>query len=439
MTMNSLPRLHRRALPVVLIFLFAALIAATAGKAAADPAGMDATGQQTTPAIRRTGLLPPSIVLFEERAGTGGSPQPRADWSSPAVSAVSSAFIAELAARQMEPAVVIRPDELDPADLSGLYSVPDLVSRDDGHQFPESLLSADYPAASVAAVMQRHRLDAVWVVSGIAILPGGGTASSGPAAATEKMTADRKRLLLRLALLDGQGKVLYSDVVDSSAAAAKEAPLPVDLRDPQAARRSVGALLAEFRTEQEKKSAAQAIVRAQEMKAAEQRERERAVRAGPPELRVGLGILFLATDGVDLLVSYRPAGSSWQLGYRYVRYTDALNDPIIYAELTRTTDTMQGPQVNYLFRPEETTSWYLGISVLKWSRTEVSTVTGASDSASVTAPFFGGGWTAHLGKHAYFNIGIFLSPGAELKTDTGVSSEESSGGFDIQLQLGLVF
>jgi len=438
MTMNSLPQPQRRALPMVLIFLLAALRTAMAGEAAADPAGKDATGQRTTPAIRRTGFLPPAIVLFEERTGTDGNPQPRADWSSTAADAVSAAFIAELADRQMEPAV-IRADELEPADLSRLYGFPDRVSRDDCQPFPEALLSADYPPASVAAAMQRHQLDAVWVVSGIAILPGGGRASSGPAAVSEKATAARTRLLLRAALLDGQGKVLYSDVVDSNAAGEKQAPLPVDLRDPQVARHSVGELLAEFRTEQEKRAAAQAIVQAQEVKAAEQLERERVVRSGPPEFRVGLGILFLATDGVDLLVSYRPAGSHWQFGYRYVRYTDAFNDPYVYAELTRTTDTMQGPQVNYLFRPEETTSWYLGISVLRWSRTEVSTVTGASESAAVTAPFFGGGWTAHLGKHAYFNIGIFLSPGAELKTDTGVSSEESSGGFDIQLQLGVVF
>jgi hypothetical protein len=44
-----------------------------------------------------------------------------------------------------------------------------------------------------------------------------------------------------------------------------------------------------------------------------------------------------------------------------------------------------------------------------------------------------------MGKHVFYNLGIFLSPGTSLKTNTGVSSEESSGGFDIQLQLGAAF
>ena len=75
---------------MVLIFLLAALRTAMSGEAAADPAGKDATGQRTTPAIRRTGFLPPAIVLFEERTGTDGNPQPRADWSSTAADAVSA-------------------------------------------------------------------------------------------------------------------------------------------------------------------------------------------------------------------------------------------------------------------------------------------------------------------------------------------------------------
>jgi hypothetical protein len=34
---------------------------------------------------------------------------------------------------------------------------------------------------------------------------------------------------------------------------------------------------------------------------------------------------------------------------------------------------------------------------------------------------------------------MFLGPGAKLQTNTGVSSEESSGGFDIQLHIGASF
>lgn len=427
--MSRLPQQHRTPLPLVLAWLFAALLAASAGYA---------DGQQvaTSGPVRKTGLLPPAIVLFEEQAGV--KPMARTDWSSAAADAVSAAFIAELAARH-ENLAAIGKDELGPVDLSRLYDVPERIARDDGRPVPEQLLAVEYPAASVAAVLERHQLDTAWVLSGIALLPAAGSPSSGTAAVTEQETSVRKRLLLRAALVDRQGKVLYSDIVDNSYAVANQVPQSVDLRDPQVARRSAKMILTEYRTKRDQRDAEQAVVRAQEAKAAEQREREQNLRAGPPELRVGLGIFFVAPDGVDLFASYRPAGSRWQFGYRYVRWTDSFDDPFTGNALTETTDTMQGPQVNYLFTPEDTTSWYLGLSVLRWSRTEVSLMTGASDSDSVVAPFFGGGWTAHLGKLAYFNIGMFLSPGAELKTNTGVSSEEQSGGFDIQLQLGVVF
>lgn len=69
----------------------------------------------------------------------------------------------------------------------------------------------------------------------------------------------------------------------------------------------------------------------------------------------------------------------------------------------------------------------------------VSLVTGASDSDAAVARFIGGAYTRRLGKHVYFNTAIFLSPGTGLNTNTGVSSDESSEGFDIQLQIGACF
>ncbi len=77
--------------------------------------------------------------------------------------------------------------------------------------------------------------------------------------------------------------------------------------------------------------------------------------------------------------------------------------------------------------------------MLRWSRTEVSTTTGAQDSDAVVAPFIGGGYTGRLGQVFFYNVGFFGSPGTRLNTNTGVSSEESSGGFDIQLQFGICF
>ena len=63
----------------------------------------------------------------------------------------------------------------------------------------------------------------------------------------------------------------------------------------------------------------------------------------------------------------------------------------------------------------------------------------ASSTASVTAPFYGFGYTGHIGQYVYYNLGMYLSPGTELHTNTGYSSEERSGGFDTQLQIGMVF
>ena len=68
-----------------------------------------------------------------------------------------------------------------------------------------------------------------------------------------------------------------------------------------------------------------------------------------------------------------------------------------------------------------------------WSPGEVGT-------GSTTAPFFGGGYTGSIGRASfYYNAGLFISPGAKVNTSTSVSSEEDSGGFDVQLQLGVAF
>ena len=57
----------------------------------------------------------------------------------------------------------------------------------------------------------------------------------------------------------------------------------------------------------------------------------------------------------------------------------------------------------------------------------------AEDAAAVVGAFVSGGYTHRLGKH------MFLSPDTWLETNTGISREESSGGFDIQIQMGAAF
>ncbi|WP_243324141.1 hypothetical protein [Geothrix sp. SG200] len=165
---------------------------------------------------------------------------------------------------------------------------------------------------------------------------------------------------------------------------------------------------------------------------------------GPPflraqEFRVGAGVFLLAERGQDFQISLRPAASPWQVGFRHVQWRDHFNDPFTGRRLTETTETRSGPLVNYLFSPQSPGSWYLGGAVFRWSKREESLMTGEVSRAATTAPFIGGGYTRVLGRHGYFNLGLYLSPGAELSTKTSVSSEDDSGAFDIQIQLGARF
>lgn len=164
-----------------------------------------------------------------------------------------------------------------------------------------------------------------------------------------------------------------------------------------------------------------------------------ALPAQAADFRIGIGPFVLVEDGADFQVSIRPDQSHWLYGYRYVRWTDTFEDPFTGRDLTKSTETKTGPLVCYLFNIESGGSPYLGVSLLQWSRTERSLMTGESDTASTTALFWGGGYTGRLGSLGYYSVGIFLSPGTELNTKTSVSSEEDSGGFDIQLHLGIAF
>ncbi|WP_257306409.1 hypothetical protein [Geothrix campi] len=157
------------------------------------------------------------------------------------------------------------------------------------------------------------------------------------------------------------------------------------------------------------------------------------------DFRAGVGVFLVADQGQDFQISFRPASSHWQFGYRHVQWRDHFNDPFTGRRLTETTEARTGPLVDYLFRPESPGTWYLGGAVYRWSKREESLMTGEVSRAATTAPFIGGGYTRTLGRHAYFNLGLYLSPGAKISTRTSVSSEDDSGAFDIQLQIGARF
>lgn len=172
------------------------------------------------------------------------------------------------------------------------------------------------------------------------------------------------------------------------------------------------------------------------------REPESLIAESPPtakRFQVGIGIFTLG-GGADFQVNYRPPQTHYQFGYKYTRWTDEFQDPYAGTYLTSTTESLSGPIFNYLFHPESKGSFYLGISLLTWSRTETAlAISSPPDSQSTTDIYFGGGYTNALGSFGYYNLGMYLSPTAQLNTQTAISSEQSKGSIDLQLQIGIAF
>jgi hypothetical protein len=345
-----------------------------------------------------------------DRPGEGEAPGIEED--PVAAAALGEAFLAVLKAGSGEP-TAIRQEEIGPVDFPRPVAVAGRLPGGGAKPFQEAALSVAYPPGSLAAIMERHRLVGVWVVSGI----------------VTEATAQGRGLLLRAALVDRNGTVRFSDLVAESA--------PADLRDPGGAQRVARALLAEYPTIAENRRAGQDVGHAMEAPHAMEARADTPRFLHPADFRLGLGVFFVA--GTDLWAGFLPRNSRWQFGYRYVLWNDTFEDPYTGRELTETTESLQGPQVNFLFRPEKRGTWYLGTSALQWSKSETAKANGVTDSASVTSLFLGGGYTHRLGKHVYWSGAMFLAPWADLSTDTGASSDESSGGFDVQIQIGGAF
>lgn len=157
-------------------------------------------------------------------------------------------------------------------------------------------------------------------------------------------------------------------------------------------------------------------------------------------MQVGVGVFALARDGADIQLSYRAPQSHYRFGYRCAHWTDVFHDPFTRRAHSSTTHTLAGPVLTYLLRPEENSSFYAGASLLKWTRKETPLITADPPGSNATTDLYlGGGYSGLIASRVYYNLGTFIAPGARLNTQTAISSEESSGNFDIQLQLGLAF
>lgn len=158
------------------------------------------------------------------------------------------------------------------------------------------------------------------------------------------------------------------------------------------------------------------------------------------DFSIALGIINLADEGADISLGYRMQQSHWQYGLRYLRWSDTFHDPYTGNAHSKTTDTLAGLTANYLFSNEARHSGYVGISLLKWTRTETPLLVAApSDTQSSIDPYFGGGYMGRIGSMGYYNAGMYLAPTAKMKTQTAISSTDQSGNFDIQLQIGLAW
>lgn len=157
------------------------------------------------------------------------------------------------------------------------------------------------------------------------------------------------------------------------------------------------------------------------------------------EFRAGAGLFMLAPKGTDLQVGYQVGRSPWVLGFRHAQWTDTFHDPFTGRALSDTTTSLTGPCLSYLFRPDARGSWYLEGTLYRWRKRETSLVFGDSHTDATTAPAFGGGYTHAIGRWFYWNAGLVLSPGTKLNTQTSTGSEEDSGTFDFQIQVGVRF
>jgi hypothetical protein len=157
-------------------------------------------------------------------------------------------------------------------------------------------------------------------------------------------------------------------------------------------------------------------------------------------IQIGIGVFALAKDGADIQINYRPPQSHYQFGFQYTRWTDVFHDPYSGNAHSSTTNTLAGPLLVYLFHPAADSSFYAGASLLKWTRTETPLlIAAASDTQSRTDLYFGGGYSGLFAKNFYYNLGMFIAPNANMTTQTAISSEESSGNFDVQIQAGVAF
>ena len=157
----------------------------------------------------------------------------------------------------------------------------------------------------------------------------------------------------------------------------------------------------------------------------------------PARFGIGLGAL-IAAGGVEVNLYYRPAGSDWVYGFRYLELDDEFIVNVFDLDTSdREIRTMAGPFARYLFSPSGPKSFYAGGGLYRVKQ-EIECELG-SDSDSDTGLFLGGGLRGGLDQSLIYDIGIFMSPSINRRTETPDCSSESDGDVDATVSLGFNF
>ncbi|MDH3220324.1 MAG: hypothetical protein OEO19_12390 [Gammaproteobacteria bacterium] len=158
-----------------------------------------------------------------------------------------------------------------------------------------------------------------------------------------------------------------------------------------------------------------------------------------PEIGIEIGALTLL--GSDFRLFYRQADSPWIIGYRFLDIEDDfINEWVVGFpddDSDREFTERSGPYVAYLFNAAGNESYYLSGALYRVETKIVCSL--GEDSDAATSVYFGGGfqkkWSSNLG----YNIGLLLSPTADLSIDANNCSSESEGDFDLNASLFFTF
>ena len=239
--------------------------------------------------IRTMGLLPPMIMMYELQYGD--KVMPKDEWSREATESIRQAFINEMAAGNL-PLIDIGGDDQELNDMADLYNAVDfsiqrhvygewahLYGEEKMEIFPEKLRSFDYAVGPVSEAMERHQVDAVWLIKGFTLKPTTGAQVEEAVGFILSMLGSygsggggapiSKKSELRAALVDKSGVILFycglenSDIEEAGRNPDQiinlmkgEQPNPnaedahtnnQDIRNQETARRYIRKLLAEYR------------------------------------------------------------------------------------------------------------------------------------------------------------------------------------------------